>query len=105
MKEEFVKIIKEDVNYQKLLKQRTWFSLKLTLSILVAYFSFILTIAFEPTLLATPLFEGWVTTIGIPIGIFIILFAFTLTGVYTFRANREFDELSQKIAKNLEEKI
>ncbi|MDF1879159.1 DUF485 domain-containing protein [Sulfurimonas sp. SAG-AH-194-C20] len=105
MKKEFVEIIINDENYQKLVKKRTSFALKLTLSMLIVYFTFILTIAFKPSILAIPLFEGSTTTIGIPLGIFIIIFAFALTGIYTFRANGEFDELAQKISKNLEEKL
>lgn len=104
MKREFVEKIKENPDYHKLVKKRTGFAIRLTISMLLVYFSFILTIAFEPSLLAIPLYEGSVTTIGIPIGIFIILFAFMLTGLYTRRANSEFDELSTKIKRSLEEK-
>jgi uncharacterized membrane protein (DUF485 family) len=64
---------------------------------LVIYFGFILVIAFAPKLLGTPLFSGSVTTIGIPIGIGVILSAFILTGIYVKRANGEFDELTGRI--------
>ena len=64
---------------------------------LVIYFGFVLTIAFDPKLLGTPLSEGSVTTIGIPIGIGVIVSAFILTGIYVRRANGEFDELTAKI--------
>jgi uncharacterized membrane protein (DUF485 family) len=63
----------------------------------VVYFTFILTIAFNPTALGTPLSADSVTTIGIPIGMFVIVFAFILTGIYTKRANGEFDDLTKKI--------
>jgi uncharacterized membrane protein (DUF485 family) len=64
---------------------------------LVVYFGFVLTIAFDPSILGTPLSEGSVTTVGIPVGVAVILIAFVLTGVYTRRANGEFDELTAKI--------
>ena len=105
MKKEFVDIVKNDSNYRELVRKRTSFSLKLTALILIVYFSFILTIAFEPSLLSIPLYEGAVTTIGIPLGVFVILFAFVLTGVYTYKANGEFDTLSKKINQNLKDSL
>ena len=102
MKEEFVDIVKHDPNYRELVKKRMSLSIKLSLVVLVVYFSFILTIAFKPTLLSQPVFENSVITLGIPVGIFVILLAFILTGVYTYKANNEFDELSKKVKDTLE---
>lgn len=70
----------------------------------MVYFAFILTIAFNPSLLGTPLAEGSVTTVGIPVGIAVIIFAFVLTGIYTNRANGEFDDLANKIKDSVKEK-
>ena len=41
------------------------------------------------------------TTVGIPVGIAIIVFAFGLTGIYVKRANSEFDDLTTKIKENV----
>jgi uncharacterized membrane protein (DUF485 family) len=38
-----------------------------------------------------------VTTIGFPIGVGVILSAIALTGVYVYRANGEFDELTKEL--------
>ena len=102
MKEVDAEIVKHDPNFKELVKKRTKFAWTLTISILIVYFSFILTIAFKPSLLATPISSSSVTTIGIPIGIFVIVFSFILTGVYVKRANSEFDTLTTKIKENLE---
>lgn len=104
MNRDIVDKIKNDPNYKELLSKRGSFSLKLTFVMLLVYFAFILTIAFEPSALGTPLSEGSVTTVGIPVGMAVILFAFILTGIYTKRANGEFDDLTNKIKKSLEEK-
>jgi uncharacterized membrane protein (DUF485 family) len=45
-------------------------------------------LAFSPSTLGQSL-SGGVTTVGIPVGIAIIVFAFTITGVYVKRANGE----------------
>jgi uncharacterized membrane protein (DUF485 family) len=104
MNKELVEKIKANPDYQELVKKRSSFALLLSAAILVVYFAFILTIAFNPTLLGTPLAEGSVTTVGIPVGISVIIFAFVLTGVYTNRANGEFDDLANKIKDSVKEK-
>jgi uncharacterized membrane protein (DUF485 family) len=103
MNKELVDKIKNNPDYQELVSKRTGFSIKLSIAMLVVYFTFILTIAFEPSVLGTPLSGDSVTTIGIPIGIAIIIFAFILTGIYTKRANGEFDDLSNKIKDAVKE--
>ena len=55
----------------------------------------ILLIAFNGDFLGQALWEGSVTTVGIPIGLGVIISAFVLTGIYTARANSEFDRLNK----------
>lgn len=88
--------ITSDPDFQKLVQARTRFSLILTILVLVIYFGFILLIAFAPTLLGRSL-SGGVTTIGIPLGVGVIVAAFILTGIYVRRANSEFDTLTQQL--------
>lgn len=103
MKKEMVDQIKSNPHYQELVAKRTSFSIKLSIAMLTVYFIFILTIAFYPSVLGTPLMSGSVITVGIPVGLGIILFAFILTGIYTKRANSEFDELSNKVKQSIKE--
>lgn len=92
--------IKANPKYQELVTKRSSFALKLTITMLVMYYAFILVIAFDKALLGVSL-SGGVTTVGIPIGIAIIVVSFVLTGVYTQRANGEFDDLANAIKKDL----
>jgi len=103
MNKELVEKIKANPDYQQLLKSRGGFAIKLTITMLIVYFTFILTIAFNPALLGTPISADSVTTIGIPIGVAVIVFAFILTGIYTKRANGEFDDLTNKIKNAVKE--
>jgi len=103
MNKEQVDAIKNDPNFIKLVTTRSKFAWKLTIAMLVVYFSFILTIAFSPETLGTPLSSDTVTTVGIPVGIIIIIFAFMLTGIYVRRANSEFDDLTTKIKEKAKE--
>ena len=97
MKQEMVDRIKNDPDFIQLVAVRSRFTWTLTIVMLVIYFGFVLTIAFDPSILGTPLTAGSVTTVGIPVGVGVIISAFVLTGIYVRRANGEFDELTRRI--------
>lgn len=82
--------IAADPRYQTLVRDRSRFGWLLSALVLGAYLGFILLVAFDKALLARPIGDG-VTSLGIPLGIAVILFAIVLTGLYVRRANREFD--------------
>jgi len=89
--------IRNNPKFAELIAKRKAFAYTLSAIMLVIYFGFILTIAYAPKELGQPLFEGGVTTVGFPIGVFVILSAIGLTGLYVRRANGEFDELNRQI--------
>jgi uncharacterized membrane protein (DUF485 family) len=101
MQSKLIETIKNDPAYKELIQKRSGFSIKLAIAMLVIYYAFILLIAFDKKLLGTPVAEGMVMTIGIPMGIGIIVAAFVLTGIYTKRANGEFDALNDKLKENV----
>lgn len=88
--------IKMDPQFHELVNKRTRFAWTLTIAMLVIYFGYIGVIAFNKQLLATPIGSS-VITIGIPVGLFVIVSAFILTGIYVRRANSEFDALTKQI--------
>ena len=63
---------------------------------MAVYYGFILLVAFDKPLLASRLGEG-VTTLGMPIGLGVIVFTIVITGIYVRRANSEFDRLSEEV--------
>ena len=83
--------IRRNPKFVELVRQRSAFARNLAIAMLVIYFGFILLVAFAKDLLGTPISEGSVTTIGIPIGLFVIVSAFVLTGIYVRKANTTFD--------------
>jgi uncharacterized membrane protein (DUF485 family) len=103
MNKETVEKIKANPDYQKLISTRNSFAVKLSILMLSVYFLFILLIAFNPAFLGTPISSSSVTTVGIPVGMGIIVFAIVLTGIYTKRANGEFDDLSNNIKNSLKD--
>lgn len=103
MNKEIVAKIKANEEYQKLVKTKNSFAVVLSIIMLLVYVIFILAIAFEPQMLATPIYNGSVVSVGIVVGLSVIVFAIGVTGVYTYRANKEFDELVVSVKNRIGE--
>lgn len=94
--EELVAAVEAHPAYQELIRRRTRLGWVLTGIVLAAFFGFTLITAFDKAWLAAPIGAG-VTSIGIPIGFGIILLAISLTAVYVWRANSEYDALIRRV--------
>ncbi len=92
--------VQNDPQFHELVRRRSRLAWLLTALMIVIYFGFVLTIAYNKDFLAQSLFGG-VTTVGIPVGIGVILSAFALTGIYVARANTAFDDLTKEIIERL----
>ena len=90
--------ILSDPRYQQLKSSRSRFGWALTLAMLVVYYGFVLLVAFDKPLLAARLGAG-VTTVGMPIGLAVIVFTVVITAVYVHRANSRYDTLTEQIAR------
>lgn len=95
--------VKLNPNFQRLVARRSRWAWGLATIILIMYFAFILLIAFTPHWLAQPVVAGSVMTIGIPIGVFVIVVAFVLTGIYVHKANTDFDRINQQIISEIKQ--
>lgn len=96
-----VRHILSDPEFIALERRRARFSWGLAAVVLLAYFGFILVIAFAPTFFARVVPGLGSTTLGIPVGVGIIALCFLLTGVYVRRANVDFDPaLARILARN-----
>ena len=100
MTKEQVEQVKNNPKYQKLVSERSRFAWTLSIIMLVMYYTFIMIIAFDPSLFGTKIGSG-VMTVGIPVGIAIIFISFILAGVYVKRANGEFDQLTKEVREEL----
>ena len=95
MDHNLVEKIKANPKFQELEKKRGSLAWRLTIAMLVIYFGYVMVIAFMPSLFAIPV--SGVITLGIPIGVVVIIAAFILTGMYVTKANSEFDDLTKQI--------
>ena len=76
---------------------RNRYSIIMTIVSAAAYYGFILLVAFQGPWLGTKLGAGMTTSIGVPIGVGVIVFTIILTWIYVRRANSEFDEINARL--------
>jgi uncharacterized membrane protein (DUF485 family) len=88
--------IQNHPQYRELRRRRDRLAWTLTASMLAVYYGFVALIAFDKPFLARPIGDG-VTTLGIPLGMGVIVFTVVLTGLYVRKANREFDAMTAQI--------
>jgi uncharacterized membrane protein (DUF485 family) len=92
--------IEANPKYHELKRKRSSFGWLLTALMMLVYYGYIALIAFDKPFLATPLGAG-VTSIGIPIGMGVIVFTVLITAIYVRRANSEYDRLTEEILKDV----
>jgi uncharacterized membrane protein (DUF485 family) len=88
--------VRANPKYRQLVRSRRRFAWGLTALMLAVYYGYIGLIAFDKPALARPL-DSSVISIGIPVGIGLIVFTILITAVYVVRANGEFDRLTREI--------
>jgi len=94
-----IEAIKRDPHFHTLVRRRTRFALALSATTLIIYFGYIAVVAFAPQWLGMPIGDGM--TLGIPLGLLVIVAAFALTALYVHRANTEYDALTRQILEDI----
>lgn len=100
MTDPVVEKIQRHPKYQELRAKRNPLGVVLTILMLVVYYGYIGLIAFDKAFLAKPIGAG-VTSLGIPIGMGVILFTIIITVFYVRVANNKFDALTEEILKDV----
>ena len=99
MSDPVIEKIKNHPKYAQLKNKRNSFGWTLSILMLVVYYGYIALIAFDKAFLAKPIGAG-VTTLGIPLGMGVIVFTIVITGIYVARANSEYDALTKDILED-----
>jgi uncharacterized membrane protein (DUF485 family) len=100
MSDPVIQKIQSHPKYLELKSKRNSFGWFLTMFMMVVYYGYIALIAFNKPFLAQPIGAG-VTSLGIPIGMGVIVFTIVITAIYVRRANSEFDDLTAAILKDV----
>ena len=89
----------ESNDFRHLVTRRWRVALLLTLVLFIVYYGFILLVATQRGLLATRV--GEVTTLGIVLGVSVLVLAWVLTATYVVWANRHYDPEVQRLRNRL----
>ena len=91
--------------FQEMARKKSVLGWSFSALMLFVYVVFILFIGFSPESFGVPVSPGSVTTGGIYVGLFVILFAFAITGIYVHKANGEFEKMTQQVVKEVQGEI
>ena len=90
----------ESSEFKSLISRRWSLSILLTVVLFVLYYGYILLVGYDKPLLARKV--GEVTTLGIPVGVLVIVGAWVLTYIYVNWGNRhdtDFERLKGEVTK------
>ena len=87
--------------FRQLALERACLGLSMAGIIAVAYFSFILLVAFDPAYLGTPIHEGSVISLGVVAGVGLLCFGFVLTVFYVIVSNLRLDPINDRLHKEV----
>lgn len=88
--------IRANPKYELLVRRRRRFAWLLAALMLAVYYGYVGLIAFDKGALARPIGSS-VITMGIPVGVGLIVFTILITAAYVVRANSEFDRVTREI--------
>ena len=94
--------IANDPRFAELVRRRNRFSLTLSIIVLGVYITFVSIAIFNPDLFSMPVIGGSKWAFGLLAGFAIQAFAFVMTGIYTRRANGEFDAIAKSVIAGAE---
>lgn len=101
MDEVQVNQILENPKFKEMVSRKSSLSWSLTTVMLFVYVGFMLLVGYNKEFLLSS-FGGGVTTIGIPLGLGIIVLSFVLCGVYSYVANNKLDGLTEEALREVE---
>ena len=101
MDERQVEQILQNPKFKEMVSRKSKLSWTLTTIMLVVYVGFMLLVGYNKEFLMTSV-SGGVTTIGIPLGLGIIVLSFLLCGVYSYIANNKLDALNEEAMREVE---
>ena len=91
--------IQANPRFHEFVAKRNSYSIVMAILGAVAYYGFILLVAYDKEFLAAKISSGAVMSVGIPLGVGVIVFTIVITWIYVRRANSEFDDISAEIVK------
>jgi len=101
MDEVQVNQILENPKFKEMVSRKSSLSWSLTIIMLIVYVGFMLLVGYNKEFLMSSV-SGGVTTVGMPLGLSIIVLSFILCGVYSYIANNKLDALNEEAMREVE---
>ena len=101
MDESKVEQILQNPKFKEMVAKKSRLSWTLTAIMLIVYVGFMLLVGYNKEFLMQS-FDGGVITIGMPLGLSIIVLSFVLTAVYSYIAYSKLDPLTREAMKEVE---
>lgn len=101
MDEKKVEAILQNPKFKEMVAKKRNLSWTLTAIMLFVYVGFMLLVGYNKEFLMQSV-SGGVTTIGMPLGLSIIVLSFLLCGVYSYIANNKLDQLNEDAMREVE---
>ena len=89
----------DSVDFRRMVAKRWEISIALTVALFVVYYGYIVLIAVNKPFMAQKI--GEVTTLGIPLGVAVIVASWILTAVYVSWANNTYDKEAKRLRDQL----
>jgi uncharacterized membrane protein (DUF485 family) len=93
--------ILDSPDFRRLVRRRWTIALALTAALFASYYGYILLVALDKPFLARRIGDG-ATTLGIPIGVAVIVISWALTAAYVVWANRSYDREVERLKRELD---
>lgn len=94
--------IRANPKFHEFVSARNRYSAIMAILGALAYYGFILLVAYDKEFLARKMGAGMAMSVGIPIGVGVIVFTIILTWIYVSRANTQYDDTNAAIVKEAE---
>lgn len=101
MDEAHVERILQNPKFKEMVNRKSRLSWTLTIIMLIVYVGFMLLVGYNKEFLMSSV-SGGVTTVGMPLGLSIIVLSFILCGVYSYIANNKLDALNEEAMREVE---
>lgn len=99
--EKWVQQVLDHPKFQRMARQKSLLGWVCSAVVFFVYVAFIYTIGTNPELFAAKVNPDGVTTWGIYIGIFVIVFSFLITALYVYIANGYFENMTQEVVREV----
>lgn len=99
--QELAKQVLSHPKFKAMEKQKSILGWSFSAVMFFVYVAFIWTIGTSPETLGAKMSEGSIITVGIYLGVAMIIFAFLITLIYVWLANGKFEDMTQDVVKEV----